>query len=130
MTVAKFTLDPGIAVRPYVVEYYYKVAWGHADEFLTLFLKNHQPLLLRQIKTGRVTAVRIEQPRYHGPEADRWDYRVTVTYASVAAEMDKSHEPRLMLEMYPDQDAFRKEEARRFEILLAHWDVPLVDITR
>lgn len=129
MTLESFTPEPGIATRPYVVEYYYKVGWGDAGEFLALFLKNHHPVLVRQLQTGRVTAVRIEQPRYHAPEADRWDYRVTVTYASVAAEMDKSHEPRLILEMYPDQDTFRKEEARRFELLLAHWDVPVVDIT-
>ena len=27
--------------------------------------------------------------------------------------------------MYPDQATFRKEERRRFELLVAHWDVPL-----
>ena len=30
--------------------------------------------------------------------------------------------------LYPDQETFRKEEARRFEILDAHWDVPLVEV--
>ena len=28
-------------------------------------------------------------------------------------------------QLYPDQETFKKEEARRFEILLAHWDVPI-----
>jgi len=28
---------------PFVVEYYYKTKWGHADEFLRLFRKNHYP---------------------------------------------------------------------------------------
>jgi len=27
--------------------------------------------------------------------------------------------------LYPDQETFKKEEQRRFEILLAHWDVPV-----
>ncbi|MEP7343595.1 MAG: hypothetical protein ABI977_38095, partial [Acidobacteriota bacterium] len=31
--------------QPYVVEYYYKAKWGFADEFLTLFKKNHLPVL-------------------------------------------------------------------------------------
>ena len=31
--------------QPYSVEYYYKVQWGHQEEFLQLFLKNHYPLL-------------------------------------------------------------------------------------
>ena len=31
----------GSADQPYSVEYYYKVQWGHQQEFLQLFLKNH-----------------------------------------------------------------------------------------
>jgi hypothetical protein len=34
---------PGTSDRPFVVEYYYKAKWGHADEFLKLFKKNHYP---------------------------------------------------------------------------------------
>src|SRR5579884_4368749 len=33
------------AGQPYTIEYYYKVQWGHQQEFLQLFLKNHYPLL-------------------------------------------------------------------------------------
>jgi len=34
--------------------------------------------------------------------------------------------------LFPDQDTFRREEQRRFEILAAHWDLPVVsvDLTR
>ena len=35
----------GAADQPYTLEYYYKVQWGHQQEFLQLFLKNHYPLL-------------------------------------------------------------------------------------
>jgi hypothetical protein len=31
----------GAADQPYAVEYYYKTQWGHQQEFLQLFLKNH-----------------------------------------------------------------------------------------
>ena len=31
--------------QPYVIEYYYKAKWGHAEEFLALFKKNHYPVL-------------------------------------------------------------------------------------
>ena len=34
-------------------------------------------------------------------------------------------EQELIAKMYPDQATFRKEERRRFELLVAHWDVPL-----
>jgi hypothetical protein len=32
-------------------------------------------------------------------------------------------------EMWPDHATFAKEEQRRFEILLAHWDLPVTEIT-
>src|SRR5208282_3168915 len=35
--------------KPFVVEYYYKAKWGHADEFLQLFKKNHYPLLKKEV---------------------------------------------------------------------------------
>ncbi|HEV2326632.1 MAG TPA: hypothetical protein VGS10_22015, partial [Terracidiphilus sp.] len=35
----------GLAGQPYTIEYYYKVQWGHQQEFLDLFLRNHWPLL-------------------------------------------------------------------------------------
>ena len=31
---------------------YYKVQWGHQQEFLKLFLKNHYPLLEKMSKAG------------------------------------------------------------------------------
>jgi len=38
--------------QPYSVEYYYKVQWGHQEEFLQLFLKNHYPVLEKIRGTG------------------------------------------------------------------------------
>ena len=32
---------------------------------------------------------------------------------------------RLIKQLYPDQDTYKKEEQRRFEILEAHWDLPV-----
>lgn len=30
---------------------------------------------------------------------------------------------------FPDQDAYKRAEQRRFEVLLAHWDLPVTNIT-
>ena len=60
--------------KPFVVEYYYKAKWGHADEFLQLFKKNHYPLLKKQVEMGRMLKVWMDQPRYHSTEDGRWDY--------------------------------------------------------
>jgi hypothetical protein len=116
--------------QPYTVEYYYKVQWGHQEEFLQLFLKNHYPLLEKIRGTGRILALKIETPAYHTTEDGRWDYRVTIRYKdSTVATTANPDEEAFKKELWPDQATFAQEEQRRFEILLAHWDLPVMEIT-
>jgi hypothetical protein len=110
------------------VEYYYKVQWGHADEWLALFKKNHLPVLRALKEQGRIVEIEMERPRYHSTEEGRWDYRVTITWKNAAASMDSSGEQALIRKLFPDQETFKREEQRRFEILLAHWDLPIVEV--
>jgi hypothetical protein len=120
----------GSADVPYTVEYYYKLQWGHQQEFLQLFMKNHYPLLKRIQATGRILSVKIESPAYHTTEDGRWDYRVTIRYKnSTLATTANPDEEAFMKELWPDQTTYKKEEQRRFEILLSHWDLPVTDIT-
>jgi hypothetical protein len=116
------------ADEPYVIEYYYKAKWGFTEEFLTLFKKNHLPVLKKQIESGRILSVKIEKPRYHSTEDGRWDFRVTIAFKSVAAFHAPSEEDAIIKKLYPDQTTFKREEQRRFEILISHWDVPIVNI--
>ena len=112
------------------MEYYYKVQWGHQQEFLQLFLKNHYPVLEKAQATGRILALKIETPAYHTTEDGRWDFRVTIRYKdSTVATTANPDEERFNKELWPDQATFVKEEQRRFEILLAHWDLPVTEIT-
>ncbi|HKO05771.1 MAG TPA: hypothetical protein VJW51_13530 [Candidatus Acidoferrales bacterium] len=112
----------------YAVEYYYKVSWGHADEWLRLFKKNHVPVLKALQAQGRIVELEMERPRYHMPEDARWDFRVTITWKNFAASQDPGTEQALVRKLFPDQETFQREEQRRFEILLAHWDLPIVDV--
>jgi hypothetical protein len=115
--------------QPFVVEYYYKAKWGHADEFLRLFKKNHYPVLKKQVERGRMLRVSMVKPRYHATEDGRWDYKVTIVFKNLeAAFAPASEEDAIKKELFPDQETFKKEEARRFEILDAHWDVPIMDV--
>src|SRR5438270_355021 len=66
--------------QPYTLEYYYKVQWGRQQEFLQLFLKNHYPLLKKNVETGRMVSVKIDTPANHITEEARWDYRVTIRF--------------------------------------------------
>ncbi|MGC1718466.1 MAG: hypothetical protein WA746_05725 [Isosphaeraceae bacterium] len=117
------------AERPFVVEYYYKAKWGHADEFIRLFKKNHYPVLKKQVDSGRMLRVSAVKPRYHATEDGRWDYRVTIVFKNVeAAFAPHSEEEAIKKELFSDQETFRAEEERRFEILQAHWDVPIDDV--
>ncbi len=113
------------APKPYAVEYYYKVKWGYTNEFLELFKKNHYPLLKKQVASGRMLSVKMEKPQYHMTEEERWDFRVTIVFKDAAAANGPSDEEALIKQTYPDQATYKKEEQRRFEILIAHWDLPL-----
>ena len=120
----------GAANKPYAMEYYYKVQWGHQQEFLNLFLKNHYPLLQERVKAGDFLSVKIETPANHMTEDSRWDYRVTITFKnSTVATTANPAEEETMKKLFPDQTTYQQEEKRRFEILLAHWDIPVTDIT-
>ena len=112
----------------YTVEYYYKVKWGQQDEFLQLFKKNHYPLLLKEKELGRILDVSAVRPRYHATEDGRWDYRVTIVWKNAATANDGFDPAPLLGQLYPDQETFRREEQRRFELLAAHWDVPIVPV--
>ena len=114
------------AETPFAVEYYYKVKWGFAEEFARLFAKNHLPILKKQIESGRILEIEVEKPRYHATEEGRWDYRVTLVFRRAAAAADASGEEALKKQLFPDQETYAREEQRRFEILLAHWDLPIV----
>ena len=116
---------PATSDKPFVVEYYYKAKWGHADEFLKLFKKNHYPLLKKGVESGRLVKVWMDQPRYHATEDGRWDYRVTIVFKNAAVANEPVDESALQKQMYPDQETFQREEQRRFEILDAHWDLPV-----
>ena len=114
--------------KPFVVEYYYKAKWGHADEFIALFRKNHYPVLKKEVELGRMLKVTVVAPFYHGTEDGRWDYRVAIVYKNATVAHDDFDSQALIKQMYPDQETYKKEEQRRFEILEAHWDLPLKNV--
>jgi hypothetical protein len=120
----------GAAGQPYTIEFYYKCQWGHQQEFLDLFLKNHYPLLKKIQSTGRILSLKVDSPAYHTTEDGRWDYRVTIVYKdSTVATTANPDEAAFIKQLWPDQATYQKEEQRRFEILAAHWDLPVTDIT-
>lgn len=109
---------------PVTILYFYRTRWGAHDEFVRLFERNHWPVLREQVESGRLLEVRRHVPRFHGDGRADWDMLVTITFRDWAA-VEAHSEAEIARRLFPDQDRYRAEEQRRFELLEAHWDVPL-----
>jgi hypothetical protein len=109
---------------PVTVEYFYRVRWGFHEEWLELFRRNHWPLLRESKHAGNILDVRLLTPRFHGDGRADWDVMVRITYRDWAAMAGHTPEE-VARRLFPDEETYRREEQRRFELLEAHWDVPL-----
>ena len=116
------------AEEPFPIAYYYKVRWGFQQEFERLFFKNHYPLLVAQKERGRMLGVNVYRPNFHGEGRADWTFLVVIVYPGWTTFASPSEEESLARTLFPDQETFRREEQRRFEVLEAHWDVPLVPV--
>jgi len=110
---------------PYIVEWVYKVKWGHSDEFFDIFRKYQIPLLDREKELGNVIRYTVYRPGLHTGEDERWDYRVVIVYKnqlvpSQAAEIEK--------QLFPDRAVFKREENHRWELIESHWDLPIREV--
>jgi hypothetical protein len=109
--------------EPKVTWYFYTVKWGFQDEFVNLFQRNHYPILEAKEKAGRFQSVRVFVPEFHGDGRGDWTFAVELVVPANAPATPTDEE--IIAKLYPDRAKFAREEQRRFEILVAHWDVPL-----
>jgi len=113
----------------FTIENYYKVKWGYAEEFINLWKVNHYPLLKKAIEKGDIITVNAEKPRLHSGEDTRWDFKVTLVFKNVQAAFDPDLTTPYKKLIYPNLDKLEKDEQHRFELLLAHWDVMVENIS-
>jgi hypothetical protein len=111
------------AGEPKVTWYFYTVKWGFQDEFLDLFQRNHYPVLKAREKAGQFRSVRTYVPEFHGDGRADWTFAVELIAPPNAPATPTTDE--IVAKLYPDRAKFVREEQRRFEILVAHWDSPL-----
>jgi hypothetical protein len=109
------------------VWYFYRVTWGHQDEFVELFKKNHYPVLKEQMG-DRLAGFKAYVPMYHGDGRADWTFATEIVFKNDAEFVGPSPEQAIVKRLFPDGAAFRREEARRFEIVDAHWDIPLREV--
>ena len=110
------------ASPPYVVEWVYRAKWGYKEEFFDIFKKYQVPVLDREKQLGYVMDYTIYTPSLHTSEDARWDYRIVITYKDQASS---SHGAEITRQLFPDQAKLKREENRRWELTLVHWDLPI-----
>lgn len=109
--------------EPKATWYFYTVKWGLQDEFLDLFQRNHYPILKAKEKAGMFRSVRTLVPEFHGDGRADWTFAVELVVPPNPPTTPTDED--IIARLYPDRPKFAREEQRRFEVLTAHWDVPL-----
>jgi hypothetical protein len=112
----------------FIIENYYKVKWGFADEFINLWKVNHYPLLKKAIDKGDIVSVEAEKPKLHSGEDTRFDFKVTIVFKNEKLAFDPNLTKQYEKQLYPDLEKLKKDEQHRFELLIAHWDVMIEKI--
>ncbi len=117
---------------PVTVEYYYRIKWGNAAEFLKLYDKNHAPLLEEMKKLGFIQSIRVQEPFTHMAGGPRWDLRVTIVFRDATAAVSDpewdSQWKAAKARLYQDSALFEAEEKLRFGLLEEHWDIIVNEI--
>lgn len=111
------------AAEPKTTWYFYTVKWGFQNEFLDLFQRNHYPVLKAKEQAGQFRSVRTFVPEFHGDGRADWTFAVELVVPPGAPATPTDEE--ITAKLFPDRAKFAREEQRRFELLVAHWDVPL-----
>jgi hypothetical protein len=112
------------APRPVIEEWVYRTKYGYKDEWFRIFKKYQIAILQRQKELGYVKEYTVYAPSLHTSEDSRWDYRVIIVRASQDAPPGQS-EDEIAKQLFPDQETFKKEENRRWELTTNHWDLPI-----
>jgi hypothetical protein len=113
----------------FTIENYYKVKWGHAEEFIQLWKTNHYPLLKKAIEAGDLISVVAQKPKLHGSEDSRWDFKVVLVFKNSEAAFNPDLTTPYKKQLYPDGAKLDKDEQYRFSLLLAHWDIMVDQIS-
>jgi hypothetical protein len=108
--------------KPYLVEWVYRVQYGHQDEWWSLFRKYQIAALDREQQLGYVTSYTVYGPGLNTSEDSRWDYRTVITYKD---QPSSTHEGEVLRQLFSDQSILHKEENRRWELTSNHYDLPI-----
>jgi len=111
--------------KPYQVEWVYRIRYGYQDEWWKVFQKYQIAILDREKALGYVSSYSVFRPGLHTSEDSRWDYRIVISYPN---EAGATHEDEVERSLFPDRATLHREDQRRWELTLNHWDLPIHEI--
>lgn len=124
-TAISVSAAPAQQPKPSEVEWVYHVRYGFIDEWWRLFRKYQIATLDEQKRRGEVLRYTVYQPEMHAGEDTRWDYRLIVVYRDRDAA---SLEEDAAKAIFPDTAARHRDENRRWELTINHWDLPIHEV--
>jgi hypothetical protein len=127
---------PGIAqaqtlipTKAYTEEWVYRIQYGHQEEWWTIFQKYQIAELDEMKRSGDVLNYTVYRANLHTDNAARWDFRIIVTFKDFATVPEvMSREEGILRKIFPDVQARKRDETRRWELTLNHWDLPIAEI--
>jgi len=117
--------QPPAKEKTFQEEWVYRVKYGFQDEFWRIFQKYQIRELDEEKRLGYVLSYTVVRPGLHTSEDSRWDYRIVITYKDRDAA---THEGEVTRALFPDHATREREENRRWELTLNHWDLPIHEI--
>ena len=114
--------------KPITIEYYYKLVPGGAAEWLALYRKNHHPILKELVKDGLILSEKLYERRFHAISPP-WDYKVVMVWRDwTALQEARPREDAVTPVLYPNREEHAREEKRRWELTVEHWDDVLKEV--
>ncbi len=120
----------GKCMQPFGISFY-AVKGGYEDEWLSLYMKWHYPLMAYALEHGTLLEHKLFVPDGHGIEA-QWTFAASFLYAAaqdrMAAPLDRAE---LIQELFGERlDDYVAGEKRRWDLTLNHWDTDFIQLDK
>ena len=120
----------GKCMQPFGISFY-EVKPGFEDEWLSLYMKWHHPLLEYALEHGTLLAHKLYVPDGHGLEG-AWTFAASFLFPARgeggSAPLDRAE---LIDHLFADRmDDYVAAEKRRWEITLRHWDTDFIELDK
>jgi len=120
----------GKCMQPFGISFY-AVKGGYEDEWLSLYMKWHYPLMEYALEQGTLLEHKLFVPDGHGIEA-QWTFAASFLYPAaqdrMAAALGRAE---LIQELFGERlDDYVAGEKRRWELTLKHWDTDFIQLDK